>query len=69
MFEVKFNCSSVNETIPFEKRCDLHDDCSDRSDELNCCFDIKNLNYCECSSGECIPAGYSCDDKECGYEI
>lgn len=30
---------------------------------------IKNLNYCEASSGECIPAGFSNKGKTCGYEV
>lgn len=64
-----FTCAN-HLCIPNLYRCDLEDDCGDRSDEENCATS-KNANcqshmHACLSDGKCIPEYYVCDhDNDC----
>lgn len=57
----EFQCKS-GECISLSRRCDIHKDCKDGSDEDHC-----ESNTCKpdiefrCNSGACIPSSWSCD--------
>lgn len=72
--DYEFTCVSDGTCIPLSWRCDLADDCADKSDETSCSIGSSIQNKCDgddffhCKySRKCIPKTWLCDNvHDCG---
>lgn len=76
--DIKFNCHSTDEKINFYQVCNFKNDCSDGSDEINCCMLINfkifqitfffhlSLFYLSFSEDfNSCPDDFTCENKQC----
>jgi len=59
----EFQCLDDSSCVPKAAVCNFVSDCSDKSDEADCCYHEPFTFRC-LSDSSCVPIGYQCDGEE-----